>query len=314
MGLGWGWSELHPSISKLHELDDAASKLDDWIRKTVDSPWFFSGARPPESQPDGTATVDNELVVSVPNPKDDKDEPGRSRIPTIYANDPNARAQPLVAPLDVSATSAHVLSILKELERDHPELQADLATASGDASGRALRVARERVEAMVDQRRAGYDDALVRAIQMALSIGGAKGYRGFEGITADSYATGRLALSIGPRPVFAVDELDKLEEEGKRAAVLDALVKAGLPLPLAMQRAGYSQEDIDAVKADLEQKQAENAARLEAMKERVTVVQPANPAGSRFGGPGETPPPNEGGGNGVVMAGAGAGQDNAGTY
>ena len=102
-------------------------------------------------------------------------------------------------------------SILSEVERNHPELQADMATASGDASGRALRVARERVEAMVSQRRAGYDDGLVRAQQMALSIGGMKGYPGYEAFGIGSYERGELDHSIGDRPVFAVDEADRLE-------------------------------------------------------------------------------------------------------
>jgi hypothetical protein len=255
VGQGWGWSELHPSISKLHELDDQASKLSDWIRRAVDCPTMFSGCSSPNAN--GPVTG-NELMVG-----DDEDPPkGRSKIPILYANDPNTKAHFLIAPLDVAAVSAHIATILAGLYDDHAELLAD--DIGANASGEARKVAREKVEATVVQRRSGYDDAMVRANQMAISIGAMKGYPGFQGFTVDSYSRGELDHSIGPRPVFAVDREAKLREALAGAQLIKTLVDAGVSHESAMRQAGWSADDI---KVEVKAKQLEEAQLLDRIKQ-----------------------------------------------
>jgi hypothetical protein len=237
IGQGWGWSELHPSISKLHEIDDVASKLNDFVRVTVDPPWMITGASPPSTTGQVTG---NELMIG-----DDETMPeGRNRIPTIYSNDKDTRAHPLIAPLDIAAVSKHLGTMLAELHADHAELIAD--DIGANASGEARKVAREKVEATVVQRRSAYDDAMVRAHQMAISIGAMKGYPGFEGFTVDSYSRGELDHSIGPRAVFAVDTGAKIAESLARATVLKTLTDAGIAKESAMRQAGWSDEEIAA--------------------------------------------------------------------
>lgn len=201
VGLDWGYSELLAGLSKIREVDDLASKLSDQIRKSVDAPWLFAGVTRPSATPQTTPTTP---TATVPQPQ-------REEIPALYANDANAKAQALVAPLDIAAVAARIGDIVTELERDYPELRADISTASGDASGRALRVARQQVTSKILMRRAGYDDGLVRAQQMAIAIGGMRGYDGYAGFSLDSYAAGALDHRIGDRPVFAPDPLDDLE-------------------------------------------------------------------------------------------------------
>jgi hypothetical protein len=249
MGLGWGWAEMHPSLSRLHEVDDLASKLDDQIRKEVENPLLLAGVMPPGATLVGGTADPNALAVGYPDDTDLDAEPERSRSVVFYCANPDANAVRLLGNLDIAATSAHILSILKEVERNHPELQADMATASGDASGRALRVARERVEAMVVQRRAGYDDGLVRAQMMAISIGAMKGYEGYEAFDSGSYERDELDHWIGDRPVFAIDEADRLEEANAFAAAMKTMVDAGMPFRIALERLGASQEEIEAFEA-----------------------------------------------------------------
>lgn len=232
MGLEWGWSEYQPSLSKMMELDELVSKLHDQIRKLVECPFLFAGV--------GSA---EDLAPYYPAPTEDDPAPERTRWPVFYAQDPKANATPLVAPLDIKAVADQALSVLRGLENDHPELRAD-GTDLGDASGRARRVAREQVEARVVSRRAGYDDALVRALKMAVSIGAMKGYPGFEAFDAGSYERGDLDFSVGDRPVFAVDALDHLEEGQARANLLKTLRSSDLPLPVAMCLAGYPHEEV----------------------------------------------------------------------
>jgi hypothetical protein len=257
MGLGAGWSELHPSLSKMMELDDLASKIDDQARKMVDSPWFFSG------------TTAADLRIDYGTGDDDDRDPVRTKIPYFCSGAADAKATPLVAPLNIKAASDHALQILAELERDHIELQADMASASGAASGRALRVARERVEALVAARRAGYDDAQVRAYQMALSIGGMKGYPGFESFDADSFARGDLDISIGDRPVFAVDKMDKIEEVQAQGIAIASLVGAGVPVLCAMEMVGVSPDMIAECKREQDKQQA---AAVDLVKARVKAA------------------------------------------
>jgi hypothetical protein len=233
VGLDWGWSELHPARSKMHEMDDVASILSDQIRKTVNVKWLFTGTDKPSS-PSPTGASES---TSRP-------EPGREEEPAIYAKNAEVKATPMVAQLDIDGAVHHILEILKDLERDYPELKFDALRASGDVSGKALRVARQPAEAKVLQRRALYDDALVRAQQMAVAIGGFRGYEGFGGFGLDSYDQGDLDHQIGERPVFAVDSLDELEEDKLFWETAGMAVKAGSPLDSYLKDSGWDDERI----------------------------------------------------------------------
>ena len=103
-----------------------------------------------------------------------------------------------------------------------------------------MRIARQRVTTKVNERRAIYDDSLVRAHQMAVAIGGFRGYKDFGGFGLESYDKGELDHAIGERPVFAVDPLDDIETEGAFWAAATAAVKSGLPLMTFLKRNGWS--------------------------------------------------------------------------
>lgn len=193
VGMDWGWAELFPALSKIREVDDLASKVSDQVRKMVDAPWLFSGVDRQKSTPTttGTAPYGN-----------GKAEPSREEIPALYGP-VGATATPLVAQLDLAAATGHVAGILAEIERDYPELKQDSANATGDRSGLALEIDHQPIEDKVIERRANYDDALMRIQQMAVAIGGFRNYDGFEGFDLDSYGRGDLDHAIDPmRPVF----------------------------------------------------------------------------------------------------------------
>jgi hypothetical protein len=259
IGLQWGESELQPTLSKLHEVDDLASKLNDWIRVTVDCPWLFTGVVPPGTSVTLACPAVNELMVG----NDEERPKGRERIPVLYSNDKDTKAHPLIAPLNVAAVSAHIAAILAAIEAEHPELVAD--DVGPQSSGEARKVAREKVEAVVVQRRSGYDDAMVRANQMAISIGAIKGYPGFEGFTAESYARGDLDHSIGSRSVFAIDQGAKIAESLARAQVVKTLTDAGVSKESAMRQAGWSEEEIA---AEVKAKEQEESRMLDLIKQR----------------------------------------------
>ncbi len=160
--------------------------------------------------------------------------------------------------------SANIKDHITELERDYPELKVDMANASGDISGRALRINRAPAAAKVDQRRPNYDNAIVRAQQMAISIAGMRGYEAFKGFDLDSYADGKLDHSIGIRPVFGNDPMDKLEESKEFWGNAKLAKEAGVPLVVYLKEAGWDEDKIKGlVDSD------EYAMRLEATRNAV---------------------------------------------
>jgi len=230
VGLDWGWSELHAVRSKVREINDLASMVSDQIRKTVNPVWLMPGK--PQN-----------IVLTGASPTTGRPMPSREEIKTIWNWPEGSRPEPMIAPLNLADALKHIDSLLEEVEREYPELQTDI-WASGATSGRALRVARQRVEAKVHQRRAGYDAGLVKLQMMALSIGGMRGYKGYDGLTLDSYEKGDLDHSIADRPVFAVDPMDKVEVSQVFWTAAKTAVDAGADLGGYLKEEGWSDEQI----------------------------------------------------------------------
>jgi hypothetical protein len=269
IGLGWGVGELWGQLNRLYELDDQASKFGDYVRNAVDATWLMAGVN--------ADYLDENKNDRMEKPGDTKDR-GRERSSIIYTQEPNARAQALVAPLDLPAVMQNIQNLLAIIEREHPELTVDQALASGDASGKALRVARQKAEALVTQRRATYDSAMARIHQMAISIAAQKGYPGYETFDAGSYARGELDHTIGPRPVFALNDFDRLEVEKERSTVIEVLRKGGMPLATSMQRAGYTEPEIKESMSALKDEQ-------EMLLEQIKIRQATAAAdGASYGG------------------------------
>lgn len=239
VGLEWGWSEIHPGQSKFREVDDLGSKLDDQIRKMVDSPWLLAGVTKPTSSPTTTETALTGTAAA------NRPQPGREEVPTLYGP-VGATATPLVSDLDIEQTSNHINTIIKEIERDYPELRLMALDESGsNISGRALRIARQPAETKVNQRRPNYYNALVRANQMAVAIAGHNGYIGGYGL--DSFGLGALDHDIGKMPIFSIDPLDDLELLKTKAETLKVLTDAGASIQQAAILAGFTEEEAQAL-------------------------------------------------------------------
>jgi len=177
-------------------------------------------------------------------------EPGREEEPALYSPDPQSKAYPLVAPIDIEGAMIHITEILKDFERDYPELKFDAQRASGEMSGRALRIARQPTETKVLQRRAGYDDGLKRAVQMALSIGGLRGI--FSGVSLDSFDRGALDFEFSDRGVFVTDKLDEYEEEEFFWKAAKTAKEAGMPLLAFLEHVGWDEKELAKLRADPE--------------------------------------------------------------
>ena len=256
VGLEWGWSELHPSRSKMHELDDLASLLSDQLRKSVNVKWFIAGAK--------AASLTEDMT---PTETKSRPEPGREEEPAFYAPDPDTKIYPMVGPIDIEGATLHITEILKDLERDYPELKFDALRAIGEVSGAALRVARQPVETKVLQRRANYDDGLRRILQMSLTIGGLRGQ--FAGITPDSYGSGALDFEFDERGVFATETFEEYEKDKTFWEGAKVAKEAGMPLLAYLEYAGWSEEDLEKLRNSPEMQARED------LMESLTNAEPA---------------------------------------
>jgi hypothetical protein len=258
-GLEGGWAEFTPAIGGVREVDDLCSILTDQARRILNSPWLMNSKKPTSSLMAGPTQTPNEMAAT-----ESTYEPiGRDRL-RLYWNDPannggkNAQPFQLAGDMPLGDVGDQIDRLTRFVEKMYPELLIDGET-TGD-SGRARRSFRQRAESKVEDRRAAYEDALVRAHQMALSIGGSRpgrrAYPGYEAFDESSYDSFELAHRIGIRPIFAKDPLDLLEVETARATSVRTSKEAGIKTSIAMRRSGYTEEEI----AEQEVYEAENKA------------------------------------------------------
>ena len=269
VGLPWGVAEPHSLLSKVLEIDDAASGHHDGIRKRIRAPKLLAGVAPPKGPPFDTRDGRQHGDGSVSQGQDwDSEE--RQQLPFLYG--PKATGvYDLTNNLDTPGINATIAAIMAEIERDCPELQMDVF-ATGDPSGRALRVARQRTENKIQERRSNYDAALVMAHKFALAIGSTQGYPGYEGLPTDPFEDGLLDHEIGHRPVFSPDPLDDIEEGNAFWMMAGAAVSAGMPLEVFLEREGWGDDEIQAI-VDSKAKAAAEALKAMQATAATTTVQ-----------------------------------------
>lgn len=247
VGSVWGWAEIHANMSKVRECDDLASKLSDHIRKSVDPPWLFNFSKP----------RDAETKMAAPAATTSAPQVGREEVKAMYVPQEAAKGQALIAELSYPGVLQHLTGLVSQIEREYPELRFDNLRLEGAVSGSTLMVARQPAEAKVIQRRTVYDGGLVRAQNMAVAIGGYRGYESFSGFDLESYAAGDLTHSIASRPVFTTSEVDALAEERVFWETADIAIRAGVPLESFLKLHNWPQEKIDLVIVEEEEEEIE---------------------------------------------------------
>lgn len=183
----------------------------------------------------------------------------------------NAQAFALVPSVNYDSALNILNSHLAELEKDLPELAYyRLRDLGANISGRAVRLLLSDAIDKALEARGNAESALVRANQMALTIGQNAGL--FSGI--GTYEAGDFDHEIGDRPVIPLTDLDRAE--------LLKLYKESLPLPSALRLAGFSEDEIKTILADRDS---------EAEKQQQTFGQALLNAGRQFDR-GQNPPQN----------------------
>lgn len=150
------------------------------------------------------------------------------------------RLQSLVPAINYDAVLATVNAMMIELERDLPELTYSRITeATGELSGRAIRYMLTGAIDRLTEVRGNAEAGLVRLNQMALTMGI---WAGLFPATLGKYEKGDFDHDFEAREVVPLSDAEKAEQAA-------AWVGAGVPLPIALKRLGWSQEDIDELAA-----------------------------------------------------------------
>lgn len=144
--------------------------------------------------------------------------------------------------------SDHVLTIDKMMDNivlDLPELvYSMLHTIGGNPSSVSLEILLLAATDRLLEARQNAESALIRAHQMAISIGQYAGL--FSGI--GTYDDGTLAHTFAHRPVWEKSEMEI-------AQTMQSYSNAGVPVEIAAERAGWSEQEVDELTKKLQEEQ-----------------------------------------------------------
>jgi hypothetical protein len=227
VGMMSGANAFHAQMSKIDELNDASSILNDQVRKAVNVVWQFFGKKGSEIDLSADQNTQEGL---------DGRKHARDKIPAIYAPKDGQNPFPMVAPIDIAAAGVNIDRLLAEIERDMPELSMHRLRDGGNLTAPGVKSAYSDAIDRFVEAQGNYDDGLVRAQKMAISIGGLRGYEGFQAYNLDSYAKGDLDHFIKGRAIVE----DELSKEQK----IQALQAAGASIQLILREMGYDEETI----------------------------------------------------------------------
>jgi hypothetical protein len=233
VGARFGTSSVHKVLWKIDEINSAASRVNDQIAKVVNTIYHAKGLQ---------GSVSFEL-------NDDK-----GQMP-LLKTDSTVDLIPLVNNLDITAATDNVTQMLMEIERDMPELSLHRIRESGQATAPGVRAAYSDAIDLINEASGLYDDGLVRAHQMAMTIGGIRGYQDFTGFNEGSYDNGDLDHSIAPRDVID----DSLSQYEKVTFLMQAFsIPNRAEKKMALKELGYTEKEIEDVEKEAEEQ--DNAA------------------------------------------------------
>lgn len=157
----------------------------------------------------------------------------------------------LVPTLNYDSALSVIRDQMAEIRHDLPEMTYSELQERTDLSGVAIRYLMEAAVDRLIEARGNAEAALIRAQQMALTIGQATGL--FSGL--GSYDAGDFEHTFKERPVLTLAEFE-------RAQIVQTYVSATVPLQTATRRAGWSEAERDEMEQERQQEQVNQASGL----------------------------------------------------
>jgi hypothetical protein len=232
----YGGSLFFATLDKIDELNDLASVTNDQIRKIVNPMWWLEGV---SSISNVTTTVTGETE--------------RDRVP-VMMGPLGSKPTAMNANLSLADAAQSIKSLLSEIEADHPELSLHRMREGERVTGPGVTTAYDDAIQRIEDFRGVSDSGLLRAHQMALSIGGFRGYDGFGAFDLNSYDAGDIDFQIAERPVLA-DNLTK-------SVRIDKMRDSNAPDRWIWSELGKTEDEIAEAEAEKERERQEMKAEI----------------------------------------------------
>jgi hypothetical protein len=242
-----GMAAITPAIDKIDEANRQATRLHQMLFRYNKPLWAASAGgndasnRPLPPPRLGGSKGDTLILTNDPDQDDIVRLPG------------NATLTALVPTLDYASALTILQDQMAEIRQDLPEMVYSQLQERSDLSGIAIRYLLEAAIDRMVEARGNADAALVRAQEMALTIGSKAGI--FSGL--GTYEAGSFEHSIGPRPILSLAEFD-------RAQIFKTYIDAGLPATSAGRRAGWTAQEIEEMAKEKEEADAQAKAGIAA--------------------------------------------------
>lgn len=230
-GSPFGRTSFAGSLSKIVQLNDIAAPVHDAVRLGVDPKFVAKGGIMKDMRSDEDRARDEVTVLNIPKDGD---------------------FFPVQLQLNIADGLSAMNMLIGEIERDMPQLSLQrIRESGGDASGVAIENSYSDASDLLKEIQANYDQGLIAAVQMAISIGAYRRYPQF--VVYDpvkSFERGELDFYIKERDVFS----DRLAPMDRIRLILEAAQNPAWPV--AGRELGLSQEDIDLVLNDAREREA----------------------------------------------------------
>lgn len=155
--------------------------------------------------------------------------------------------QALVPNINYGAALAVLDAMMAEIEKDLPELAYYRIRDMNQVSGRAVQFLLSDAIDRAREARGNAESGLIRANQMALTLGQAARIPGFA---VGSYEAGDFAHWFAERDIMPLSGLERTEEERLEAEMLAVRVNdLGVSKAAAQKRMGYTEEEIAEMEA-----------------------------------------------------------------
>jgi hypothetical protein len=213
----------HNVLPKIDDVSDLASALNDYLRRAMNPRWAAIGVDEPKKDANGESKVNTKV-----SKRDDES--------IIYVPKPDGKFQSLVHPVDVAAALANIEAQMKEIKEDLPQLALADIRASGNLTAPGVEAGYSEAIDLITESNGNLDDCLIRAVQMGVSIGALRRYKGFTAFDIGSYDRGDLAFYIKEREVIE-DKLSALEKQ-------QAWQASGAPAQKLWELLGATEDEI----------------------------------------------------------------------
>lgn len=232
-----GMGAIVPAIDKIDEANRQATRLAQLLFRNNNVVWALR-ANGVDAQNRPLPPPQLNETDAVGNPTD---TPGTVTLgdDQILRLPGTSELQSLVPSINYDA-ALHVLQDhMVELEQDLPELiMYRISEMGSNLSGRAVRMMLAPAVARLQEARGNAESALIRAHQMALTMGKNAGLW-----DVGTYANGDFDHSFEERDVLPNDELERAQAQQADGTALAQMTSAGVPLELAVQEVwGWTEE------------------------------------------------------------------------